>query len=60
MRKPWPVSPLMTPAEVCAALNIDSDALDKLRTTTDNLKFFAIDAHLIRFDRHSVITFNLD
>ena len=50
----------MTPAEVCAALNIDSDALDKLRITTDKLKIFAIDAHLIRFDRESVSAFSID
>ncbi|MDY7544532.1 MULTISPECIES: hypothetical protein [unclassified Cryobacterium] len=46
----------MTPAEVCAALRIDT--LDKLRTT-DRLKTFAIDEHLLRDDRQSVLTFSL-
>ena len=52
-----PVSPLMTPAEVCAALGIDATALEKLRTTTLRLKCFVIDADLVRFDRHSVLAF---
>ncbi|MEC5148849.1 hypothetical protein [Cryobacterium sp. GrIS_2_6] len=48
----------MTPAEVCAALRIDTNTLDKLRTT-DKLKTFAIDEHLLRYDRQSVLTFSL-
>ena len=58
MIKPRPVSPLMTPAEVCTSLRIDADTLDQLRIT-DKLKTFAIDAHLIRFDRQSVLAFTL-
>lgn len=49
----------MTPAEVCTALRIDADTLAQLRTT-DKLKTFAIDAHLIRFDRRSVLAFTHD